>query len=284
MSQVWIAKWSLLSLSVMAVSAAACSAKPVPGKTSPAHVAPRVAAANAVKAEASDAKPPQPLYEYRTDHDRDGIGKFYMGREIAQVMGHEAADWLDRPQREQEEAPERMLDTLNIKPGESVADIGAGSGYLSFRLARRVGPQGIVYANDIQPEMLTIIRQKMKDKGVTNIRTVLGSITDPKLPPHSVDLIVLVDVYHEFDHPWEMTRGMVRALKPGGRLVFVEYRLEDPTVRIKLVHKMSEKQVRKEMSIFPLRWLGTNETLPMQHVIIFQKDAPSHPAGVRATG
>ncbi|MDQ2732866.1 MAG: class I SAM-dependent methyltransferase [Armatimonadota bacterium] len=273
MKQNWIAKVSLFALSAMAWGSVGCSAAPA-NQTTPIKVATRPVATRHVIASATDAKPPQPLYEYRTVHDPDGTGKFYMGREIAQVMGHEAADWLDRPQREQEEAPEKMLDTLKIKPGDAVADIGAGSGYLSFRLARRVGPTGLVYANDIQPEMLTIIRQKMKDKGVTNIRTVLGSITDPKLPPQSVDLIILVDVYHEFDHPWEMTKGMVRALKPGGRLVFVEYRLEDPRVQIKLVHKMSEKQVRKEMSLFPLRWLGTNETLPLQHVIVFQKAAP----------
>ncbi|HLV81600.1 MAG TPA: class I SAM-dependent methyltransferase, partial [Chthonomonadaceae bacterium] len=162
--------------------------------------------------------PAPPRYEYHADHDPDGIGKFYMGREIAQVMGHEAADWLDRPERAQEEAPDRMLDALKLPHGAVVADIGAGSGYITFRLAQRVGPKGTVYAEDIQPEMLAIIRSRMQQQHIHNVKTVLGTITDPKLPPNSVDLILLVDVYHEFDHPWEMTRAMVRGLKPGGRL------------------------------------------------------------------
>ncbi len=222
------------------------------------------------------AHPEPPRYTYRAQHDPNGIGKFYMGREIAQVMGHTAADWLDRPEREQEEAPTKLLDALQVKPGTVAADIGAGTGYFSFRLAQLVGPKGSVYATDIQPEMLAIIRQRMQQRHVTNIKPVLGTVTDPGLPPHSVDLILLVDVYHEFDHPYEMTAGMVRALKPGGRLVFVEYRLEDPNVPIKLVHKMSEQQVRKEMAPHPLRWVQTLNVLPRQHIIIFQKLSEKH--------
>jgi ubiquinone/menaquinone biosynthesis C-methylase UbiE len=212
-------------------------------------------------------------YEVRKEHDPNGIGKFYMGREIAQVMGHLAAEWLDRPEREREEQPTKLLEALKIQPGEVVADIGAGSGYFTFRLARQVGPKGKVLAVDIQPEMLALIRQRMKERRLTNIDLVQGTETDPKLPASAVDLILMVDVYHEFSHPWEMTTAMVRALKPGGRLVFVEYRLEDPEVPIKLVHKMSEKQVLKEMAPHPLRWVGTVKTLPRQHVIIFKKNA-----------
>ncbi len=220
----------------------------------------------------SKPKPPErPRYEYRKDHDPDGIGKFYMGREIAQVMGHQAADWLDRPEREAEEAPSMLLRALKIKPGMSLVDLGAGSGYLTFPMARLTGPTGKVYAVDIQPEMLQIIRRKMKEQGVSNIIPVLGTVTDPKLPPSSADLILLVDVYHEFDHPWEMTRAMVRALKPGGRLVLVEYRKEDPDVPIKELHKMSEKQVKREMSVHPIRWVETIGILPRQHIIVFQK-------------
>jgi len=215
-----------------------------------------------------------PRYEYFQNHDPDGVGKFYMGREIAQVMGHEAADWLDRPEREAEEAPSMLLKALKLKPGMSVADIGAGSGFLTFPMATRVSPNGKVYAEDIQQEMLDIIRKRMKEKGIENVVPVLGTITDTKLPDNSIDLILLVDVYHEFDHPWEMTRSMVKALKPGGRLVFVEYRAEDPEVPIKPVHKMSVKQVRKEMSVQPLRWVDTNEVLPRQHIITFAKLAP----------
>ena len=221
-----------------------------------------------------EARPPQPLYEYRADHDPNGIGKFFMGREIAMVMGHQAADWLERPEREQEEQPERMLDSLKLKPGDYVADIGAGSGYITFRMAKRVGAKGVVYAVDIQPEMLQIIRSRMRLMQYRNVRPILGTIKDPRLPAESVDLILMVDVYHEFDHPYEMTRSMVRSLKPGGRIAFVEYRMEDPNVPIKLVHKMSEAQLRKEMSIHPLKWLETHKGLPWQHVIIFQKPAP----------
>ncbi|MCS6862789.1 MAG: class I SAM-dependent methyltransferase [Abditibacteriales bacterium] len=213
----------------------------------------------------------QPRYVYRYPHDPNGTGKFYMGREIAQVMGHQAADWLDRPERDVEEQPNKMIAALQLKPTDVVADIGAGSGFITFRLAALV-PKGKVYAVDIQPEMLDIIRQRMKDKKIENVEPVLGTITDPNLPPNSVDLILMVDVYHEFSHPYEMTQAMVRALKPGGRLVFVEYRLEDPRVPIKLVHKMSEKQVRREMSVFPsLQWIETLDILPRQHIIIFRK-------------
>jgi ubiquinone/menaquinone biosynthesis C-methylase UbiE len=212
-----------------------------------------------------------PRYETRQEHDPDGIGKFYMGREIAQVMGHQAADWLERPEREKEEAPGKMLAALKLRPGDVVADIGAGSGYHTFRMARLVGEKGKVYAVDIQPEMLTIIRQRMKAGRVTNVEPVKGTITDPKLPAGAIDLIIMVDVYHEFSHPYEMTQALVKALKPGGRLVFVEFRLEDPNVPIKLVHRMSQKQVLKEMAPFPLRHVRTIDSLPWQHVIMFEK-------------
>ena len=209
-------------------------------------------------------------YETREDHDPEGIGKFYMGREIAQVMGHVAADWLERPEREREEQPNKLLDALKLKEDDIVADIGAGSGYLTFRIAKRVG-KGKVLAVDIQPEMLDIIRKRMKEKKVANVEPIQGTETDPKLPANSVDLILMVDVYHEFSFPFEMTEAMVRSLKTGGRIVFVEYRKEDPKVYIKLVHKMYEKQVIKEMEPHPLRWLKTLDVLPSQHIIIFEK-------------
>lgn len=213
----------------------------------------------------------KPRYEFRKDHDRDGIGKFYMGREIAQVMGHEAAGWLERPEREREEQPANLLKALKLKPGEVVADVGAGSGYHTFRMAPLVAPKGKVFAVDIQKEMLDIIRKRMKMTRIENIEPVLGAESDPKLPPSSCDVILLVDVYHEFSHPYEMTDAMVKALKVGGRLVFVEFRLEDPKVPIKLVHKMTERQVIKEMGEFPLRHVETVRTLPWQHVVIFVK-------------
>jgi ubiquinone/menaquinone biosynthesis C-methylase UbiE len=228
-------------------------------------------------AEPPPDKPAEPKekdrYETRKEHDPNGIGKFYMGREIAQVMGHEAAEWLDRPEREKEENPAKLMEILKIKEGDVVADIGAGSGYYTFRLAEKVGPKGKVLAEEIQKEMLDIIRERMDKKKVKNIDLVLGTITDPKLPENGVDLILLVDVYHEFDHPYEMTTAMVKGLKPGGRLVFVEFRLEDPDVPIKLVHKMTTKQVVKEMEQFALKYVKTIDSLPWQHVIIFEKKA-----------
>jgi protein-L-isoaspartate O-methyltransferase len=214
-----------------------------------------------------------PRYETRPDFDPDGINKFYMGRQIAAVMGYQAAGWLERPEREKEEHCSKLLEVLKLKPGEVVADVGAGSGFYSFRMAGRVGPGGKVLAVDIQPEMLDLIRKRMKQDKVANVEPVLGTLTDPKLAAGTVDVILLVDVYHEFSHPYEMTAEMVKALKPGGRVVFVEYRMEDPKVPIKLVHKMTQRQVIKEMTPFPLRYVGTDDVLPWQHVITFEKVA-----------
>jgi len=210
-------------------------------------------------------------YEVRKEHDPNGIGKFYMGREIAHVMGHQAADWLERPEREQEERPELLLAALKLRSGDAVADIGAGTGYYTRRLAKLVGNKGTVYAVEIQQEMLDLLTNKMAQLNIHNVKPVLGTITDPKLPNASLDLIFMVDVYHEFDFPYEMAEAMCRSLKPGGRMVFVEFRGEDPKVPIKLVHKMTEEQVRKEMSVHPLQWVETIETLPWQHIIVFRR-------------
>ena len=210
-------------------------------------------------------------YETRAAHDPNGIGKFYMGREIAHVMGHEAADWLERPEREREERSDLLLPALKLKAGDVVADMGCGSGYYTRRLAKAVGTNGTVFAVDIQPEMLDLLTNKLTAEKIFNVKPALGTIADPKLPTASVDLILMVDVYHEFDHPFEMVEGMCRALKPGGRIAFVEFRAEDPNVPIKAVHKMSEAQVRKEMSVHPLEWVETIGTLPQQHIIVFRK-------------
>jgi len=208
-------------------------------------------------------------YELRQQHDPDGIGKFFMGREIAYVMGHQAANWLERPERDQEERPDLLLPALKIKAGDAVADIGAGTGFYTRRLAKLVGEKGTVYAVEIQQEMLDLLTNKMAELKIHNVKPVLGTVTDPKLPQASVDLILMVDVYHEFDFPYEMTAAMCRALKPGGRMVFVEFRGEDPKVPIKAVHKMTVAQVRKEMSLQPLQWQETIESLPWQHIIVF---------------
>ncbi|MEY2407810.1 MAG: hypothetical protein QOF48_480 [Verrucomicrobiota bacterium] len=214
-------------------------------------------------------------YEIRRVHDRDGIGKFYMGREIAHVMGHLAADWLERTNRDEEEHTGKLVDQLRLKAGDVVADIGCGTGYFSGRLARKILPGGRVLGVDIQPEMLQLLTNKMAEGGLTNVVPILGSITDPHLPAQSVDMVLMVDVYHEFDYPFEMMEATLRGVKPGGRIVFVEFRAEDPSVPIRPVHKMSEAQVKKEMSVFPLDWVETIGTLPRQHLIVFRKRHPS---------
>lgn len=203
--------------------------------------------------------------------DPDGTGVAYMGREIARFMSHEAADWLDRPERDAEERPRLLLRALAVKPGMTVADVGAGSGFLTFPLARLVGPRGKVFATDIQPEMLTIIRDRARARKTGNVATILGGEDDARLPPGSCDLILLVDVYHELSRPDAMARSMVRALKPGGRLALVEYRAEDADVPIKPLHKMSATQVRKELAALPLDPLPSVETLPRQHILLFRR-------------
>ena len=216
--------------------------------------------------------PPEPLYETRAEHDRNGIGKFFMGREIAHVMGHQAADWLERPEREAEERTDLLIDALKLREGEVVADIGCGSGFISRKIAKKIGASGVVYGVEIQQEMLDLLMKRMAMFRIANVKPVLGTVTDPKLPPASCDTMILVDVYHEFDFPYEMIGNMIAGLKPGGRIVFVEYRKEDPKVPIKEVHKMSEAQVKKEMTAHPaLEYAETIAVLPRQHIIVFKK-------------
>ena len=228
--------------------------------------------AGGVAVAADPPKDQKPKYETREQHDPDGLGKFYQGREIALVMGHRAAGWLERPEREKEEAPTKLLKALALKEGMTVADVGAGSGYHAFRMAKEVGETGKILAVDIQQEMLDLMAARKKKDKVENVGLVLGTDQDPKLPAGTVDLVLMVDVYHELEFPYEMGEKLVAALKPGGRLVFVEFRLEDDAVPIKLVHKMSERQVMKEMAEFKeLDHKTTVKTLPWQHVIVFEK-------------
>jgi precorrin-6B methylase 2 len=201
----------------------------------------------------------------------DGIGKAYMGREIARVMGWQGADWLERGERTVEERPDLLHAALALQPGMVVADVGAGTGYHAVRMAADVRAKGTVYAVDVQPEMIALLKQRMAREGVRNIVSVLGSPTDTRLPEGVLDLALFVDVYHELDAPFELMASVVRALKPGGRVVLVEYRAEDPDVPIKALHKMSEAQVRREMAVHPLQWERTVGTLPWQHVVIFRK-------------
>jgi FkbM family methyltransferase len=201
----------------------------------------------------------------------DGIGKRYMGREIARVMGWQGAAWLERAEREKEERTDLLVTALQLEPGMVVADIGAGTGYLSRRMARAVAPSGKVLAVDVQPQMVAIMRQAAQQERIVNIEPLPGAEDDVRLMPASVDLAIMVDVYHELAFPYEVLGSIVRALKPGGRLVFVEYRAEDAGVPIKALHKMSEAQVRREVQALPLAWERTVESLPWQHVIVFRK-------------
>ncbi len=212
-------------------------------------------------------------YTWRDEHDRNGLGKFYMGREIAMVTG--GIPWLERTEREEEERLSLLIKSLKLKPGDRVADIGAGAGVISMLMAEQVVDHGYVLAVDVQDQMLRRIQQNAKAKGLTNVIPIKGTQTSPSLAPESVDMIIMVDVYHEFEFPYEIMGEISKSLRPGGRLVFVEYRMEDPTVPIKVVHKMTQKQVKLEMSPpeFQLTFKETINALPWQHIIIFTKDA-----------
>lgn len=209
-------------------------------------------------------------YQFRTLHSSDGIGKFYMGREIAQIMGHQGAAWLERPSRDWEEQPNEVVEALHLKPTDVVADIGAGTGYFSFRISSSV-PQGKVLAVDVQPEMIDILTMFKEESGVENVMPVLSTDTNPHLPDASVDLALMVDAYHEFEYPKEMMEAIAEALKPGGRVALVEYRGENPLVPIKPLHKMTQRQARQEMGAIGLTWVETQEFLPQQHLMIFEK-------------
>jgi ubiquinone/menaquinone biosynthesis C-methylase UbiE len=193
------------------------------------------------------------------------------GRRIAPVMSTGGADWLVRPEREAEEAPGAALEAIGIARGVTVADVGAGAGYFTWRLAERVGPSGKVYANDIQPAMLELLRKNIEARHLANVEPVLGSEDDPRLPAGRVDLVLLVDVYHEFSEPEKMLRKIRESLKPDGRLVLLEYRKEDPNIPIRPEHKMSVAEVRAEVEPEGFRFEKNLNTLPRQHILIFRK-------------
>ncbi|MGE0267396.1 MAG: class I SAM-dependent methyltransferase [Candidatus Omnitrophota bacterium] len=202
----------------------------------------------------------------------DGTGKFYMGREIAgMISGHGAIEWLERHDREQTEKPRAVINALALKPDDVVADIGAGSGYFTFRIAPLV-PEGKVYTVEIGPEMIDHLEQKKRDLDLQNVIVQRGQIDAAGLADNSVDVAFMVDAYHEFSHPREMMRSIVRALKADGRVVFVEYRGEDPQLPIKPLHKMTVNQLRKEMKAAGLVWIKTIDVLPSQHISIFMKN------------
>ena len=216
------------------------------------------------------AAPDTSGYENAPPRDLNGIGRYYLGRQIAHVMGHEGADWLERSGRREEEGTDLLVKELGLKPTDVVADIGAGTGFFSFQLAKQV-PRGQVLAVDIQPEMIAALNTNRAARQVPNVLPILGTTTDPRLPADSVDLVLIVDAYHEFDHPREMGLAIRHALKPGGRLALVEYRAEDPNIPIKRIHKMSVDQARKEMTAIGLDFVEVIESLPQQHLLIFRR-------------
>jgi len=194
------------------------------------------------------------------------------GRKYAGVMGAAGADWLVRPERESEERPDAALDAIGVVKGSTAADVGAGVGYMTWRLAERVGPGGKVYANDIQQKMLDLLTQNMEQRKLANVVPVLGIFDDPKLPAGAIDLVLMVDVYHEFSEPQRMLRHIRESMKPDGRMVLLEYRAEDPNVPIRPEHKMTVGQVKAEVDPEGFRLDRVLETLPRQHILIFRKN------------
>ena len=229
----------------------------IQGRAEPPSPAPLVAAAKPAAYTSGVATP-------------DGIGKFFHGREIAKVMGHPAIGWLERDEREKEEAPSKAINALDLAPDAVIADIGAGSGYYSFRISPKV-PQGKVMAVDIQQDMLEFLKIRAGELKITNVIPHLGAIDDLKLPPASLDAALLVDAYHEFSHPAEMLASLVRALKPGGRIFLLEFRGEDPGVPIKALHKMTEAQAKLEFEAAGLRFVSNRRELPWQHFMVFER-------------
>ena len=263
----------LTRLALFAVLAASvgCSAQtPAPveagraDSVAPSALAPRGAAGQGLRARSAEV-----VYE-EGPRSSDGTGRYYLGREIARVMSHRGAAWLERPDREVEERPDLLVASLDLEPDDVVADIGAGTGYFTFRLAPRV-PEGRVLAVDIQPEMLRILEQRFEEEGVTNVAPVLGTERSPGLRPGTVDLTLIVDAYHEFSHPQEMLAAIFEATKPGGQLVLVEYRAEDPDVPIKVLHKMSEAQARLEAEAAGFELRENLDVLPQQHILVFER-------------
>jgi SAM-dependent methyltransferase len=254
---------AVCTLAALLILASPAVARQVPAPPSPSPPA-------EVEAKAKVVHPPH----------RDS-GRTYKGRPIAAVMSYLGADWLVRASREAEEQPEAMLDALKIAPGSTVADVGAGVGYTSLRLARRVGPEGTVLATDVQPQMVRMLKANAQAAGLRNVRPILCTPTDPKLPEGQVDMVLMVDVYHECSDPEATLRGVRRALKPGGRLVLVEFRGEDPDVPIKPEHKMTVAQVRKEIEPQGFTFQELLDFLPWQHIIVFRKPAEAATAPPR---
>lgn len=256
---------SLLQAALLAsmLLPSACTQTPAEGSATLATAERETASEGAVAPDTSG-------YTIAPPRDPNGIAKYYQGRQIAHVMGHEGADWLERNDRQAEEGTDVLLRELKLRPTDVVADIGAGTGYFTFRISPLV-PKGKVLAVDIQPEMIQYLRDNKAHNKAPNVVPVLGTVQNPNLPTAGVDLVLIVDAYHEFDHPREMMRAIRNSLRPGGRLALVEYRAEDPNVPIKQIHKMSVAQARREVEAIGLTFVENITTLPQQHLLIFQR-------------
>ncbi|MEQ8909618.1 MAG: class I SAM-dependent methyltransferase [Vicingaceae bacterium] len=219
--------------------------------------------------QAQEKQAKQKTYIFKSD-DPNGIGKWYMGREIAHVMGYRGMAWLERNEREKEENTSRLIQNMNIQPHDVIADIGAGSGYHVFKMAPLAG-SGLIYAVDIQQEMLDAIAQRQKQQKIENIKRIKGEEQSANLPANSVDKVLMVDVYHEFSYPKEMLQSIQEALKPEGKIYLIEYRMEDPKVPIKRLHKMTEKQAVKEFTANGFQLIENIDNLPWQHCMVFEK-------------
>ena len=209
--------------------------------------------------------------ESKPNEDPKGVKK-YLGRQVAQPMGYQHMNWLSRPERIQEENPQEMLEQLKLKDGMVVCDLGAGDGYHTLQIAPRVGPSGKVIAVDIQPEMLQALSRRLAERRMENVETILGELWDPKLPEKSVDLVLMVDVYHEFSHPVQMLAALRKSLKQDGLIALVEFRAEDPTVLIKPEHKMTKVQILKEYKANGFKLAKEYDRLPWQHLMFMQRD------------
>ncbi|WP_375434561.1 class I SAM-dependent methyltransferase [uncultured Hymenobacter sp.] len=242
---------------------AACTQTPMESSSAVAAEQPIVTDQTATAADTSG-------YHLAPPQDPNGIGRYYQGRQIAHVMGHEGAEWLERGDRQEEERTDVLLRELKLKPTDVVADIGAGTGYFSFRISPLV-PQGKVLAVDIQPEMIKYLTDHKATNKAQNVQPILGTVQNPNLPTGGVDMVLIVDAYHEFDHPREMMRAIRSSLRPTGRVALVEYRAEDPNVPIKRIHKMTEAQARKEMEALGMVFVENIKSLPQQHLLIFRK-------------
>lgn len=215
---------------------------------------------------------PQLNYSYR-QHSEGGIGKIYVTREIAQIMGPDGVAWLDRKDREKEENSNLAINKMELLPSSTVADIGAGTGYYTFKIAQRV-PQGKVYAVEIQDDMIRYLNERKNELGSTNVEVIKGDSKSPHLPDNSIDLAIMIDVYHELEYPKEMLQYISKALKNNGKILLLEYRAEDASIPIKPLHKMSVSQINKEMAANGFKLYYDGEFLPIQHFLLYQKQKP----------